>query len=527
MAQSCDDQISFYIPARNAERTLLECVQKVREQTRPPDEFFIVVDPRSTDRTFEVAHASGVAVVQQEGASLGAARNTAIRRARHRWLACCDSDVFVEPSWLERLAAARSAGAAGIGGRTLERVRSLCDAWRGMHMPHHWGRYPLRNPFMLVSEVLFDRSTLRAIGGYRDDLNYYEDSDLCQRLRDAGYGLQYEPAAVAHHQRTDTPESLLALRWKYSEYRQRHLLDTFAGLLQKLQINREYALTTLARSLARGRPDLAYLSVLLFFHHAVMDLRSMLTRRPLLDARQRQACASRLGERIVRAAAGLLSGLAARLSEDLKSGCPPDSLDEGPTPPAWDDYLKSIEKGTRAFCAELKAIEPTLCESAAALHEPDGTGRCTFVQPDPQQVSERLAQLPLAPAIDESFCQWLSQIGCDCAQVVGCVLAAEAAMLDRWAGRAPGGSLDRIAIVPHLEARVDPLRAFAEIEAAAQRAVVCYRPPARFIAGLDVPGAADLAEASAAAGWRVEQFDTLVGRIRLLLRRVETRHQRD
>jgi hypothetical protein len=49
--------------------------------------------------------------------------------------------------------------------------------------------------------------------------------------------------------------------------------------------------------------------------------------------------------------------------------------------------------------------------------------------------------------------------------------------------------------------------------------VVCYQPPARFVPGLDVPSAGDLASAAAAAGWAIERFDTLVGRTRLMLSR--------
>lgn len=207
-----NEPISLYVPARNAEHTLTACIDAIRAQTRQPDELFILADPRSTDRTMEVARSSGVHVIEQRGRSLGSARNEAITTARHPWLACCDSDVILEPEWLAHLAACRDQQVAGIGGRTLERVRNPFDEWRSLHMPHHWGDYPLRNPFMLVSEVLFDRRALLAIGGYRDDLNYNEDSVLCQHLRDAGYDLLYEPSAIGHHQRTDTLLGLLTLQ---------------------------------------------------------------------------------------------------------------------------------------------------------------------------------------------------------------------------------------------------------------------------------------------------------------------------
>jgi GT2 family glycosyltransferase len=44
------------------------------------------------------------------------------------------------------------------------------------------------------------RSALEAIGGLDEGFFLYcEDTDLCRRLRDAGHGVRYEPAAVAGH----------------------------------------------------------------------------------------------------------------------------------------------------------------------------------------------------------------------------------------------------------------------------------------------------------------------------------------
>jgi hypothetical protein len=76
-----------------------------------------------------------------------------------------------------------------------------------------------------------------------------------------------------------------------------------------------------------------------------------------------------------------------------------------------------------------------------------------------------------------------------------------------------------VLLAAHLEARPDPVGVFAEIPAGIGRLVACYQPLERLIPGLDVPLAADLASAAAAAGWTIERFDTLVGRTRLMLSR--------
>jgi glycosyltransferase involved in cell wall biosynthesis len=521
---NADAPISFYIPARNAARTLADCIRSVLAQTRPPDELFIVVDPRSTDDTARIAAGSGWPVLEQRGPTLGAARNEAIRAARHRWLASCDSDVVLESGWLARLAARRDQGDfAGIGGRTVENVRSLFDEWRALHMPHHWGEHALRNPFMLVSEVLFDRRALMAMGGYRDDLNYYEDSDLCQRIREAGYDLLYEPAAVASHQRSDSLLGLLGLRWKYSEYRQKPLMDRYDGLIRKCAVNREYALTTLSRSIARGRERLSYVSFLLFFHHMVLDLRSLLTRRPLIRFESRAEYERQLVERLIAVVAGHHPGLAEWIEFDLETlRCLATTAEpRDDTAPGWRLYLDRAAGAADSFCREvLRSLLPVIDASARVAHaQVDSTAMPPLETPPAADLAAALNELPLQPVVDEGFCQSIRRHWGMATrfETAGPVTAQERDVLGRKNNKATQNGDAPVLLAPHLEARVDPTGLFGEVDGTARRLVACYRPPGRFIPGLDVASASDLASAAAAAGWTIENFDTFVGATRLFL----------
>lgn len=516
------EPISFYVPARNAERTLAACLESIQGQTRPPDELFLVVDPRSSDRTAEIAAASGLPIVEQQGATLGAARNEAILAARHRWLACCDSDVVLEPAWLERLAARRDGSTAGIGGRTIERVCSPFDAWRALNMPHHWGDHPLRNPFMLVSEVLFDTQALRAVGGYRDDLNYYEDSDLCQRLRGGGYDLLYEPSAVATHQRTDDLLGLLTLRWKYSEYRQRHLMDRYANLIHKIRINREYALNTLCRALARGREELAYISFLLFHHHLVLDLRSLNSRRPLLSPAARADCERKLARAVVDTISSIDKALAEWVSRDLgKLTAADPAEDDGPGPPAWPDYLQRAAAAAGSFCRELRSdVRGIIAGSARHVHAPsDESPVPRLAEPSKSDLQAALDLQPIEPLADEAFIRAIRDQWPDGGplRVLGPLHDREKSAFERGEGGSAAGT--PVVVMVHMEARPDPLALFDELQGDLRRLVACYQPPTRFVPGLDVASASDLASAAAAAGWDIKRFDSFVGRTRLMLSR--------
>lgn len=515
------DAITMYVPARNAERTLEACIDAIQGQTRPPDEFLVVVDARSTDATLEIARELGVRVIEQRSGGLGAARNEAITAARHRWIASCDSDVVIESDWLERLAARRDEGVAGIGGATRERVRNLCDAWRALHMPHHWGDHSFRNPFMLVSEVLFDREALIRVGGYRNELSYYEDSDLCQRLRDGGYDLLYEPAAEAMHLRCDDIGSLLTLRWKYSEYRQRHLMDTFAGLRQKLSVNREYALGTLSRSLARGREELAYLSVLLYFHHMLLDLRSLLSRRTLIPTDQRAAMESALLTTAVDALRDRDSILAGWVEQDLHGLLATTNSEVIEQPPAWDRHLEHVRAGVDGLCDELTPRVMTIAvTSADAVHDQITPGQVQRLRrPPSEQIARQLRTLPLTSFVDVGFCETLRNAWPEvrAVKIVGPATDRERELLGRTFDQQ--GAPPAAAIAPHLEGMAEPLQVLSELEPGIRRLVVCYQPTGRFVPGLDQLSAADLASAAAAAGWSIDRFDTLIGRTRLMLTR--------
>lgn len=518
------EPVSFYVPARNAEPTLAACIEAVRAQTRPPDEFFILVDPRSDDRTAPIARASGVRVVEQTGSTLGAARNQAVMAAAHRWVACCDADVLIRPDWLEILAARRGSGAAGIGGRTIERTRGPADEWRALHMPHHWGEHAFRNPFMLVSEVLFDRTALLAAGGYRDDLNYYEDSDLCQRLRECGYDLLYEPAAVGVHQRSDDLIGLLTLRWKYSEYRQRHLLDRFVGLLEKCRVNREHALNTLARSLARGREELAYVSYLLFFHHLLMDLRSLLSRRPMLPEKRKLLLERQLADWAMTAAARTHAGSVNWVREDLAAMFPPEQAGTNADglPPNWPGHLAAVRATVERFCAEVPAEVMGIIEASASYcHRRRPAARVPrFERPSAERLQSTLESLPLRPCVDASLlgtiqATWPESDG---VRLIGTAMESEREVVNTLCGDATG-KRGIVAVAAHLESRSEPCTIFQEVDAGVHRLVACYQPPERFVPGLEAATPADLASAAAAAGWTIERFDTLVGRTRLMLSR--------
>jgi len=526
------DEITFYIPARNAAKTLADCLDSVMRQTCPPKEILVVADTASRDDTLEIARGySAVRVVEHEDSSLGVVRNLAISEASTTWLAGGDADVILSEDWLESLAPHMDSGAAAIGGRIEERISSPVDEWRAINLPHHWGDAPLRNPYMLTSTGLFDRRALLTVGGYREDLTYHEDSELCGRLRDAGFELAYEPSATAMHYRIDTLHSLLNLRWNYSRYRQSPYFDHLAGLARKTAVNREYAMTTLGRVLATGNETLAYISFLLFYHHAVRDLRELLHRRPLVSTSERQFCEQQLIGPLMASLGQVDDQLANLVAEDL-TGRPADPVVAGPllySPPKWNEYLEIMYEAAAEFADEFSHdIRALIHRSGDFLHNRvRGEHVPSLPQPPIDRVQTVLDRLtPRAILNDEQVRRWRQVLG-DPADLflAGPADEADRELLDRHF-RLHTGSFADIELgqnstlaVLHLEADAEPLGRLELLATQADRLVIAYATPELFLPSLEPLRALDLASGAAGAGMEILSFDTYIGTTMLVLRR--------
>jgi len=163
-------RISIYIPAHNAAEYLPRCIEALLKQTTAPDEI-LVIDDGSKDNTAEIAKRYQQVTLLRHGSNLGlgAARNTALRKARNEIVASLDADCVADPAWLERLALNMSdERIAGAGGRLVEGVReSAADRWRCAHMLQEWGIQRLENPlFLFGCNNVFRKSALLDAGGY-------------------------------------------------------------------------------------------------------------------------------------------------------------------------------------------------------------------------------------------------------------------------------------------------------------------------------------------------------------------------
>ena len=99
-------RVSIIIPTLNAERTLADCLQSIRQQEYHGDIEIVIADGGSSDSTVEVAREFGCLVVDNPRRTGEAGKARGIREASGEIVALVDSDNLLDgPDWLERMTA--------------------------------------------------------------------------------------------------------------------------------------------------------------------------------------------------------------------------------------------------------------------------------------------------------------------------------------------------------------------------------------------------------------------------------------
>ncbi|HUN50793.1 MAG TPA: glycosyltransferase, partial [Candidatus Sulfotelmatobacter sp.] len=163
-------------------------------------------------------------VVMSANFGFAAANNTGVRAARGRHLMLLNSDAIpIVPGWLGRLRAAlaargKGAQTAAVGPKLLFDDGSLQHAgltferdiegrWYNTHFfkgyPRDWPAANMTRsvPGITGAAMLMPRAVYEEVGGFSEDyvVGDYEDSDLCLKIRSAGFDIRYEPRAELYH----------------------------------------------------------------------------------------------------------------------------------------------------------------------------------------------------------------------------------------------------------------------------------------------------------------------------------------
>ncbi|PYJ84481.1 MAG: hypothetical protein DME22_12710 [Verrucomicrobia bacterium] len=221
--------ITVAICTRNRAASLQKAVDSVLPQLSEDIEL-LIVDNASTDNTPEVAmHLAAanrqVTVCLEDEVGLSAARNKALLQARGQYVLFLDDDAVAEPGWLaayhQFLSAPPSGRIAVVGGAVLPEFEVAPPRWlqqngykldlgnapkRVSARGGPWGGNSSYRRDVVLKAGMFNTR----LGRKGESLGGHEESDLNQRLEDAGCEIWWLGSARIRH---FEPAERVRLRW--------------------------------------------------------------------------------------------------------------------------------------------------------------------------------------------------------------------------------------------------------------------------------------------------------------------------
>ncbi|MER2086551.1 glycosyltransferase [Rhodococcus sp. (in: high G+C Gram-positive bacteria)] len=196
--------VSVVIPAYNGVDVIDEQLQALSSQQYDASMEVIVSDNNSTDglRDFIEHHPQArrlnlrwISASRRQGISH--ARNAGVAAASGEFVAFCDADDRVHPTWLKALVEA-APGADLVSG-ALETASINSDEvqkWRRLEPRDEPYSYATYLPHAMGCNFGVWKSSYQAVGGCDEDMLIGEDVDISWRIQQAGMTFAYEPRAL-------------------------------------------------------------------------------------------------------------------------------------------------------------------------------------------------------------------------------------------------------------------------------------------------------------------------------------------
>lgn len=142
--------VSFYVAAYNAERTISRCLNSIINQSIKPLEI-IVVNDGSIDDTSKILlnFRKNIKIINNpKNLGLAQSRNIAIKNSSSDYVAAVDADVFCSKNWLKFLLKDLVyKNIELVGGKLIELdSKDRVNKWRELNMRQNWGDKDILNP---------------------------------------------------------------------------------------------------------------------------------------------------------------------------------------------------------------------------------------------------------------------------------------------------------------------------------------------------------------------------------------------
>ena len=211
---------SIVVCTHNRAALLADCINSLLNQTIKKNRFeIIIVDNNSTDSTETVAKDllekhNNIKYLKEQIKGYSAPRNCGWENASGNIVAFIDDDEIAESDWLESIEKAFQIGEKPdiVGGIYLIKYDANPPDWfvesmGGTNKNRQKGILNHRKDCYLAGgNIAFKREILDKLNGFSNDFNTKngiimmgEDTDICQRARNTGFQLFYDPDIKIYH----------------------------------------------------------------------------------------------------------------------------------------------------------------------------------------------------------------------------------------------------------------------------------------------------------------------------------------
>ncbi len=244
--KSSNPLVSIIILNYNGQTFIQRCIQSVLADEYEPKEV-ILVDNNSKDNSLETAHQfkDQIRIIKNpKNYGFPKGCNQGIKHAKGDVIVLLNIDTVVRKNWLEALLEPiRSDSRIGIAGSKLlfldgKHIQFAGGWMRPNCLTYHEGygkpdsekhNVPHEVEYITGASMAIRRDALIKSGGLDEGFPlYYDDLDLCFRIRKLGYGIYYQPQSVVLHFETfGTKKNSRTYFYKYHRGRIRFLLKNF------------------------------------------------------------------------------------------------------------------------------------------------------------------------------------------------------------------------------------------------------------------------------------------------------------
>jgi len=210
--------VSVIIPTYNRALVVQEAIASVLAQSHAPFEIIVVDDGSTDDTTAHLAQFSNkITLLQKDNGGAASARNVGIKQAKGDWLAFLDSDDLWLPdrmaTFYRDLSGAPETTVAHIADVNFSDMADSLFARDAVVFPKGTATcipepFDAHVPGPLLQASVLHSASVRALGGFSEDLPIHEDTLLFRRLALMGQWL-VTGDAVAQYRRVDGDEVAL------------------------------------------------------------------------------------------------------------------------------------------------------------------------------------------------------------------------------------------------------------------------------------------------------------------------------